>query len=77
MYKNIPRIFLNLFDNFDFIIEAISKISSIELSEYWGMKTNEKKKISDWIEIISEHSKKIQDAKHLNVRQILTELIAS
>lgn len=74
MYKNIPRIFLNLFDNFDFIIETILQTSSIELSEYWGIKTNDKKKISDWIEIVSEHSKKIQDAKHLNVKQILTEL---
>ncbi len=76
-YKNIPRIFLNLFDNLGFIIETILQTSSIELSEYWGIKTNEKKKISNWIEIVSEHSKKIQDAKHLNVKQILTELIAS
>ncbi|MBJ7427448.1 MAG: hypothetical protein JHD28_00590 [Bacteroidia bacterium] len=76
-YKNIPRIFLNLFDNADIIIETLLQTSSIELSEYWGIKTNEKKKISDWIEIVSEHSKKIQDAKHLNVKQILTELMTA
>lgn len=74
-YKNIPRIFINLFDNIDFIIETLVETSSIELSEYWGIKTNEKKKILDWIEIVSEQSKKIQDAKHLNVKQILIELV--
>jgi hypothetical protein len=76
-YKNIPRIFLNLFDNIDFVIETLLQTSSIELSEYWGTKTNEKKKISDWIELVSEHSKKIQDAKHLKVKQILTELMTA
>jgi hypothetical protein len=75
-YKNIPRIFLNLFDNLDFIIETIGQTSPIELSDYWGIKTNEKKKIADWIELISLQSKKISDAKHLNVKQILTEIIA-
>ncbi len=75
-YKNIPRIFLNLFDNLHFIIETISQTSSIELSEYWGIKTNEKRKIADWIELVFHQSKKISDAKHLNVKQILTEIIA-
>jgi hypothetical protein len=75
-YKNIPRIFLNLFDNLDFIIETIGQTSSIELSDYWCIKTSEKKKIADWIELISLQSKKISDAKHLNVKQILTEIIA-
>ncbi len=77
IYKNIPRIFLNLFDNIDFVIETLVQTTSIELSEYWGIKISEKKKISDWIEIVSEHSKKIQDAKHLNVKQILTELMTA
>ncbi len=74
-YKNIPRIFLNLFDNLDFILEIITQTSSIELSEYWRIKTNEKKKITDWIELISQESKKISDAKHLNIKQILLEII--
>jgi len=75
-YKNVPRVFLNLFDNLDYIIETIGQTSSIELSDYWGIKTSEKKKIADWIELISLQSKKISDAKHLNVKQILTEIIA-
>jgi hypothetical protein len=76
-YENIPRIFLNLFDNLSFVIETLIQTSSIELSEYWGIKTTENKKISDWIELVSEHSKKITDANHLNIKQILTEIIAN
>lgn len=76
IYNNVPRIFLNLFDNLDFIIETLSQTSSIELSDYWGIKTSEKKKIADWIDLISLQSKKISDAKHLNIKQILTEIIA-
>ena len=41
------------------------------------MKTTETKKTTDWIELVSEHSRKIIDAKHLNIKQILTEIIAS
>ena len=76
IYKNIPRILLNLFSNLSYIIETISETSAIELSEYWNIKTNDKKKISDWIELVSNQSKKITDAKHLNVKQMLIELIA-
>lgn len=75
-YENIPRIFLNLFDNLSSIIETLIQTSAIELSEYWGIKTTETKKISDWIELVFEHSKQITDAKHLNIKQILTEIIA-
>ena len=76
-YKNLPRIFLNLFDNLDFIIETINQTSPIELSEYWGIKTSEKNKIADWIELVSLQSKKIPDARHLNVKQILIKIIAA
>ena len=77
IYENIPRIFLNLFDNLDFVLETLVQTSAIELSEYWGIKTTETKKISDWIELVSENSRKISDAQHLNIKQILTEIIAS
>lgn len=75
VYKNVPRILINLLSNLDFILETLVQTPSIELSEYWEMKTNEKKKITDWIDLVSENSKKIPDAKHLNIKEILTELI--
>lgn len=73
-YKKVPRIFLNLFDNVPSIVETIFNTSAFELSEYWETKTSEKNKLLDWIELVADHSKKIQDAKHLNIKQILTDI---
>ncbi len=74
VYQKVPRIFLNLFDNIPNIIETIIQTSALELSEYWEIKTTDKTKLFDWIDLVAEHSKKIQDAKHLNIKQILTDL---
>ena len=51
------------------------QISAVELSEYWEMKTTEKSKVSDWVELVSESAKSIRDAQHLNIKEILTEQI--
>lgn len=75
IYKNVPRIFLNLFENVVIIAEVIMQTSAIELSEYWEIQTTEKKKIGDWTDLVNEHSKKIQDAKHLDIKKILNELL--
>lgn len=74
-YDRVPRIFLNLFQNLPQILENIVKISPIELSEYWEIKTSEKNKIFDWIDLVSESAKFIRDAQHLNIKEILTEQI--
>jgi hypothetical protein len=58
----------------DFYKETIMQTSAFELSEYWETKTTDKTKLFNWIDSVSEHAKKIQDAKHLNIKQILTEL---
>lgn len=73
LYHKVPRIFLNLFDNFKYIIEVIMQTSALELSEYWGKKTTEKNKLFDWIDLVAENAKKVQDAKHLNIKQLLTD----
>ncbi|MDD2323401.1 MAG: hypothetical protein PHT77_12840 [Bacteroidales bacterium] len=73
VYNNVPRIFLNLFENFDSIIETLVLTSPSELSEHWGFKTTERGKVSDWIELVNENSKKISDAKHLNIKEMLNE----
>ena len=74
-YEKVPRIFLNLFQNLPQILENLVKISAVELSEYWEMKTTEKSKISDWIDLVSENAKLIRDAQHLNIKEILSEFI--
>lgn len=76
-YVNIPRIFMNLFNDLYFIIEIIGQTSAIELSEYWGIKTTEKNKISDWIDLVSYSSTRIPDSKHLNIKQMITDLISA
>jgi hypothetical protein len=75
VYKNIPRVFIKLFDNIDSVLEILINTSAIELSEYWNEKTTEKKKILDWIDLVSMNSKSVQGAKHLDIKQMLSELI--
>lgn len=74
-YQKVPRIFLNLFDNVPNIVETIMQTPAFELSEYWENKTTEKTKLFDWIDLVEGHAKKIQDAKHLNIEEILTKLL--
>src|SRR5690554_4673303 len=74
-YKNIPRIYIKLFENIDSVLELLINTSSIELTEYWNEKTSEKKKIMDWIELVSMNSKTVSGAKHLNLKQMLNELM--
>ena len=74
-YKNISRVFIKLFDNIDSVLDILINTSEIELTEYWNEKTTEKKKIMDWIELVGFNSKSIQGAKHLDIKQMLTELI--
>lgn len=74
-YKNIPRIYIKLFENIDSVLEVLINTSSIELTEYWKEKTSEKKKIIDWIDLVSINSKTVSGAKHLNLKQMLNELI--
>lgn len=75
IYQKVPRIFLSLFDNVPNIVDIIMQTSALELSEYWEIKTTEKNKLFDWIDLVAQHSKKIQDAKHLDIKRILTELV--
>lgn len=75
VYKNIPRVYIKLFENIDDVLDILTNSSPIELSEYWNQNTTEKKKISDWIDLVSQNSKSVQGAKHLNLRKMLSELI--
>jgi len=75
IYNNVPRIFINLFTNAKNIAEIILETSAFELSEYWESKTSDRKKLEDWISLVAYHSKKVQGTKHLDIKQIMTELI--
>ncbi|WP_212744208.1 hypothetical protein [Maribacter sp. ACAM166] len=74
-YKQVPRIFINLFENINSIIEILANTSAIELAGRWNKKTNENNKVTDWIEIVSASSKSVRGAKHLALKKKLTELV--
>lgn len=75
VYKNIPRIFIKLFDNIDSILAILINTHSIELTEHWNVKTTEKKKITDWIDLVAMNAKSVRGAKHLDLKHMLSELI--
>jgi len=74
-YNNVPRIFLTLLNNIHDILETIMQTSAFELSEYWEINTTEKNKLFDWIDLVAINGSKIQDARHLDIRKILTDLL--
>lgn len=75
IYEKVPRIFVNLFENIEKITSIISETSAFELSEYWEVKTTEQTKVFDWIDLVAENAKRIHDARHLDLKQILTLLV--
>lgn len=74
-YTNIPRIFLNLFENLPQVVETIISTPATDLSDYWKMPTTEKTKLMDWIDLIDNQVKKTRDIAHLNIKQMLSDLI--
>jgi hypothetical protein len=75
IYHKIPKIYLNLFNRINDILEILINTSSFELSEYWNEETTEKKKLTDWITLVGMNSKSLQGAKHLDITLMLKELI--
>jgi len=73
-YHNIPRIFLNLFENYKAVKELILKTPSSEMSAYWKIETTDYKKITDWINLLTNYSQQIHDARYLNIKKILMSL---
>ena len=74
-YKNIPRIYINLFENIDSLLEILVNTSAIDLSEYWRKKVSDKTKINDWIHLISESSETVRSVSHLNLKNMINSLI--
>lgn len=75
IFINIPRIFLNLFSNINYINELIKETAAVELSEYWGIRTTDERKLLDWIDLVVMYSKEIKNIEHLNIREILGDLL--
>lgn len=75
IYKDIPRVFIKLFENIESVLDILINTSAIELNEYWNRKIKEEKKIIDWIDLLALNAKLVQGAKHLDIKQMLTKLV--
>lgn len=74
VYQALPRIIVNLLNNLPTLLEVILNTSAIELSEYWGIKTTENKKVADWAHLTTQHIGKIYDTHFLNLKDILASI---
>lgn len=77
LYKKIPRVFLKLFRNIEIIKEIIINTSSIELSDFWKSNVTEENKLNEWINLVDNYSKTVSDTDHLNIKDMLNNLIFS
>ncbi|MGB4959108.1 MAG: hypothetical protein WBO36_06495, partial [Saprospiraceae bacterium] len=75
IYKDIPRVFITLFENTGFVLDILLSTSDMELKEYWKVNTSEKTKILDWINLVSSHSQTMQSTKHLDIKKLLKQLL--
>lgn len=76
-YRRVPKIFKTLFDDLPRIAETIFQTPVIELTEHWKQKTTDKAKLADWIRHVSDEGKKIPDAKHLNIQEMINASLIS
>ncbi|MEZ4778620.1 MAG: hypothetical protein R2786_04485 [Flavobacteriaceae bacterium] len=76
-YKNIPRIYIKLFENINSILEVLLNTPANELTEFWNKKTSENNKIIDWINLVDNNSITVPNAQHLNIKQMLREILFS
>ena len=74
LYENIPRVFINLFENISGIFEIIRESRPSELIDYWGSEPDENNMLKKWISLVDTHSKSLRGAKDLDINQMLVEL---
>ena len=74
-YKQVPRIFLNLFEQFPLLVASIQQMPSQELETYWGRNTTEATKFSDWMNLVQAHADSIQGLDQIDLDQIMRDLL--
>lgn len=71
IYLQVPRIFLNLLGDIAAVAAVILQTDASELSEYWQIPTTEQTKLWDWVDLVAAQAQGIQDAGHLNLKEML------
>lgn len=77
VFKQLPRVFNNLFNNISDIYAIVMSSPASDLAEFWKINTSESRKFLDWIDLVHDYAIRIQDSKHINFKQILFDLVAS
>lgn len=75
IYKEVPRILMNLTENLEDIHSILLNTPSIVLTKYWGHKTSEKTKVKDWLNLVSNYASEINTAKDIPIKQILNSAL--
>jgi len=75
LFKSIPRVFINLFENIASIQTILDQSLPIELNDYWDIKTSNDAKILNWINLVDNNAISLRGAEHLNIKQMLKGLV--
>jgi len=74
MIKRLPKIYFNLLDNFQLIINLILETEVERLSELWKKPTSEKSKIEDWIELVFTNSNFVLEERFDSFKKIMLDM---
>ena len=74
LFSQIPRMFLNVFENIDALKKILATTEVSVLSEFWGIETSESTKVFDWISLVDNNWKKSPQSNFLDIKKILLDL---
>lgn len=75
IFKDVPRILITLIQHLTSIMQVVMHTPAIDLSEHWQIKTSEKKKLNNWVELVDMQARKIHNATHLNIKEMIENSI--
>lgn len=71
LYKDLPRIFVNLFSNIQIIKEIILETDVEEINHFWEIDTTNDTKLNDWAGLVDNYSKSIGELKDLDLSSMI------
>jgi hypothetical protein len=74
-YLQAPKILYNLSNYISEVKRILLDTPAEELSEYWGLKTNDLTKVGDWIGLIKEASLKLKGVSSEELLNFINDLI--
>ena len=76
LFKDLPRIFVNLFSNIQTIKNLILNIEVEELNHFWEIDSTNDTKLNDWVILVDMYSKSNEDLKAFDMsNMIFTSLL--